>query len=209
MKKEIKGFIAGVIMTTMLTGVAFADGAYQTINVLLNSVNIAVNGQRVQADNILYNDRTYVPLAVIAAMLGKDVVWDENTNTANINDKGNTIQSGSTTQTVKAPDLSDVVTYLKNNGFEIGEVKPKAYSMMGAVDGFGLIVNNEQIELYLFDPSTASQEILKNLESARSIGKFSMSGFTFPVIMNGNIMLTRYETHPDKDKIVAAFKNFK
>ncbi|MEA4924120.1 MAG: stalk domain-containing protein [Syntrophomonadaceae bacterium] len=92
MKKEIRGFIAGVIITMMLSGVALASGGYQNISVLFNSINIKVNGQTVNADNIVYNERTYVPLSAIATMLGKDVVWDGTTNTANINDKGSSSQ---------------------------------------------------------------------------------------------------------------------
>ncbi len=88
MKKELKGFVVGVIVTVMLMGtVAFAGGVKQKIEVMFNSVNLTVNGERVQADNILYDGRTYVPLRAIAEMLGKDVGWDQATNTASINDK--------------------------------------------------------------------------------------------------------------------------
>lgn len=94
MKKELKGFLVGVIVTMMLgSTMVFAD----TVEVLFNTVNIAVNGQKVIADNILYNGRTYVPLAAIAQMFGKDVVWDGSTNTANINEKGSTVAPPSTT----------------------------------------------------------------------------------------------------------------
>jgi len=58
----------------------------RSINVVLNSINITVNGYEVKADNILYNDTTYVPLRAIAEMLNKNVEWDANTRTASIND---------------------------------------------------------------------------------------------------------------------------
>jgi hypothetical protein len=85
MKRELKGFIVGIIITAILmSSVAFAAG----IDVVFNAVNISVNGKKVAADNILYNGTTYVPLRAVADMFGKDVGWDADTNTALINDKG-------------------------------------------------------------------------------------------------------------------------
>ena len=50
-------------------------------------VNLEVNGEKVEADNILYKGTTYVPLRAVAEMLGKEVGWDQDTRTASINDK--------------------------------------------------------------------------------------------------------------------------
>lgn len=60
----------------------------KTIMVTYNSVNIAVNGEIVSSDNILYQGTTYVPLRAISEMLDKEVGWNASTNTASINDKG-------------------------------------------------------------------------------------------------------------------------
>jgi len=88
MKKELRAFIAGIIITIMLlSSVALADNLKQTIEVVFNSINITVNGEKVEADNILYNGTTYVPLRAVAEMLGKEVEWDGATRTASINDK--------------------------------------------------------------------------------------------------------------------------
>lgn len=67
--------------------VSFASNSLQNISVMFNSIKIKVNGSTVQADNILYNGTTYLPLRAISTLLNKDVVWDANTNTANINDR--------------------------------------------------------------------------------------------------------------------------
>lgn len=88
MKKELKGFILGLIVATLMMSMVFAGGVKQAIDVVLNSVNLTVNGQKINADNILYNGTTYVPLRAVAEALGKNVSWDEKTNTASINDKG-------------------------------------------------------------------------------------------------------------------------
>ncbi|HAN10098.1 MAG TPA: hypothetical protein DCP90_05715 [Clostridiales bacterium] len=84
----MRRLISIAVVLTVCTGVVFAGGLSKNIEVIFNGVNISVNGVKVQADNILYNGTTYVPLRAVAVALGKDVGWDENTNTAGINDKG-------------------------------------------------------------------------------------------------------------------------
>lgn len=89
MKKELKGFICGILITVILMSTAsYAAGVKQKIEVMINSVNLQVNGKAVKSDNILYNGTTYVPLRTVAEMLGREVGWDQKTNTASINDKG-------------------------------------------------------------------------------------------------------------------------
>jgi len=89
MKKEIKGFIIGILVSSLLINPAvLAAGATKSIDVMLNSIKIKVNGEPVNSDNILYNGTTYVPLRAVSEMLGKDVTWDGSTNTAGINDIG-------------------------------------------------------------------------------------------------------------------------
>jgi len=119
MKREIRGFIVGVIITTMLSGVAFAAGTYQNINVLLNAVNVVVNGQNVATDNLIYNDRTYVPLRAVSEILGKEVIWDGPNNTVNINDKGSNPQPPSVSYTrVNPAPLGTTQRIIINNIFD-------------------------------------------------------------------------------------------
>lgn len=85
--KNFKTFIIGLVCGAMIMSApALANGVKQLIEAELNTINITVNGEKVDAENILYNDRTYVPLRKVAEMLGKYVSWDEATNTAGIND---------------------------------------------------------------------------------------------------------------------------
>jgi micrococcal nuclease len=87
MKKQLRGFVVGFIIATLLMGTAIGAGLTKTIEVAFNSVNITVNGKKVNADNILYDGTTYIPLRAVAEALGKDVGWDQSTNTVSINDK--------------------------------------------------------------------------------------------------------------------------
>lgn len=85
--KGLKGFVLGIIITTMLMSTAVGEQIRKTIDVIYNSVNITVNDEKVDVDNFLYEGTTYIPLRAISEMLGKEVGWNEITNTASINDK--------------------------------------------------------------------------------------------------------------------------
>lgn len=87
MKKIFKYFVVGVIILTLLSGTAIGETITKTIEVVYNTVNITVNGTKINADNILYNGVTYVPLRAVSEALGKEVGWDQTTKTASINDK--------------------------------------------------------------------------------------------------------------------------
>lgn len=87
MKKALKYLVVGIVILTLLMSTALGDTATKTIEVVYNTVNITVNGTKINADNILYNGTTYVPLRAVSEALGKEVGWDQATKTASINDK--------------------------------------------------------------------------------------------------------------------------
>ncbi len=76
-------FIASVIY---LVPSALATNAEKQINVLLNSIHVTINGDRIGADNILYQGTAYLPLREISEKLGKTVRWDDHTRTVTISD---------------------------------------------------------------------------------------------------------------------------
>lgn len=88
-KKKYKFFIALMIigLFAISGSISKAESIAQQIQVKFNSINISVNGEAVNSKNILYEGSTYVPLRDVAEMLGKDVIWDDDTRTAHINDK--------------------------------------------------------------------------------------------------------------------------
>jgi hypothetical protein len=79
MKKLITGIIIGVMLVT--------PSMAENVDVIMNKIKITVNNQQVEGDNILVNGRTFVPLRAIGEMLGKEVIWNADINTASINDK--------------------------------------------------------------------------------------------------------------------------
>ena len=62
----------------------FEKGAQstETISVLVNDVNVVVDGNPVNARNFLYNDTTYLALRDIGNATGYQVGWDETSSTA-------------------------------------------------------------------------------------------------------------------------------
>ncbi len=102
MRKELKGFVAGVLLTSTIVVCVpvFAGSVVKSIKVAVNSITVKVNGEKVKADNFVYEGRTYVQLRNICDLLGKDLTWDKDTNTAGINDKKvENTQQGTNTET--------------------------------------------------------------------------------------------------------------
>src|SRR5574343_1231874 len=92
MKRRIKDIIIGIIVGCVLIGTTpvLADSITQSIEVVLNSVKVQIDGENLNANTILYNGTTYLPMRAVAEAVGKDVEWNQSTMTANITDKNNT-----------------------------------------------------------------------------------------------------------------------
>ena len=102
-----------IILSLPLNMVQAKDG-YSSIQVVLNKVNIAINGVVVASSgmdytlpdgnivpfSILYKGTTYLPMRKMAELVGKNVTWDGATNTAGIN-----TSTASRTETV-SPSVS-------------------------------------------------------------------------------------------------------
>ena len=109
--------------------------------------------------------------------------------------------------------LAGVVENFKEQGLAVGERSPKFYDMMGAVAGFGIDIEGDEVELYLFDPETSSPDVLENLELARETGEFDSMGFPMPAYVNNYVLMTGLEfgsiyQHPAKDEIIEIFMSY-
>ena len=106
MKKHLKGLVIGLLVGTILTSTVLGESVRKTIEVTYNSLNVVVNNKKVDADNILYNGTTYVPLRAVSEMFGKHVGWDHSTATINISDEKNDGLQG---------NISEIDIYQKEN----------------------------------------------------------------------------------------------
>jgi hypothetical protein len=174
MKKSIKGFVLGLIIATLLMSTALGSGVRQSIDVVINSINLTVNGQSVSADNFVYEGTTYVPLRAIGEMLGKDVGWDNTTKTASVNDKGIYIPIPEPTQKPQGETLS------QKNAIK----KAESYLQLTAFSRTGLI---EQLEYSGFSNEDAvyavnkinpswKEQAVKKAESYLQLTAFSRTG---------------------------------
>ena len=80
-KKIISLTLSFILVFTFISS---ASGWTQNIAVEFNRVNIEIDGNKVTADNILYNGTTYIPLRDTSNMLNYDVSWNETTDTAEL-----------------------------------------------------------------------------------------------------------------------------
>lgn len=115
-------------MTLILSTLTFANSTKKTIEVLFNTVKLTVNGQKVEADTIAFNGTTYVPLRAIGEMLDKEVGWDQETQTASIDDKV-------AKKEAEKPAVSDKETLAQKNAVR----KAQDYLVVLAFSKSGLI----------------------------------------------------------------------
>ena len=86
-----KGFILGLIISIVLIGTSLAIANSQIQAILNEQIKVTLNGQvqefKDETTNetqypITYKDRTYLPLRTVANLVGVDVDYDANNNTA-------------------------------------------------------------------------------------------------------------------------------
>lgn len=164
MKKQMKPFILGFLAAVILmsTTIIFADDITQMIEVTFNTIHLKVDGKDVEAENILYNDKTYVPLRVVAEMLGKDVNWDEATNTADIGDKVVAVQDENTeivNVNNESITLKDLGYYLKS-----GKMQMDSYAQQSNAQDFWNTDINGQKPVDLLKNNAVDQAVSNKIQ---------------------------------------------
>lgn len=86
MKKNLKYLVLGIIIGAVaVSATVLADAIWEKIDVVRNHIVVNVDGVKLEADNFLYNDTTYVPIRAVAEALGKNVGFSH--GVASIEDK--------------------------------------------------------------------------------------------------------------------------
>lgn len=104
--------------------------------------------------------------------------------------------------------LDQLKEEFKNKGFEVGENQELMYSMLGATNGYKFTLNGELIEIYYYDSKNLTDEQKSKYEQAKN-GSVDMGGLNVPIVFKDDLALGRLENHPEKDKILEVFNNFK
>jgi hypothetical protein len=172
MKKHLKGYIAGVLsaMVILTTVNVYAGNA---IDVVLNNINIAVNGTKVASKgedytlsngskvpySIVYKGTTYLPMRKVAELAGKDVSWDNKTKTASINDK-----KAVTTPVTNVNDSVPVKKEVKVDNGKNSRTNPASIGTKLVLDNEGILEGKFQTELTLTEVVRGDKawEICKN-----------------------------------------------
>ncbi len=83
MKSSIKGFILGVVFTAAISMIpAVADSVSKSLNVLVDYVTVAVDGEVYDIPNFVHEGTTYVGLRAMGELIGYDVDWNDETHVA-------------------------------------------------------------------------------------------------------------------------------
>lgn len=175
MKNLLKGLVIGTVITVLLMSTVLGDSITKTIEVIFNSVNLTVNGQKVQADNILYKGTTYVPLRSVSEALGKDVGWDQATMTASINDK----------ETINTPAEENLntntYTHKDENGNTLYTVEIKGIKLMSERNKYS---EKNPAEVYIINYTYKNinnpNELYIGESSFKVIDSQGKVGYTYP-----------------------------
>lgn len=86
MKNQLKGFVIGVIFTSLLlfSFNSFAVSVVKTIKVAMNTVKISINGEDSKTPNFVYNGSTYVQVRDLCRMLDNEFIYDSKAKTIQI-----------------------------------------------------------------------------------------------------------------------------
>lgn len=142
MKKQIQGYLAGVLSTVVLiSGAAYAKNASENINVTYDNIKVYIdntlaelrdaNGSTVEP--FIYNGTTYLPVRGVAQAMGAQVTYDGASKSVFIWDK---MVPGETFLMDVCPpyDIDDAVTYTSSEG--------RSFDMDGKKRSNGITVDN-------------------------------------------------------------------
>lgn len=132
--EKLKGFIAGLLVAVLfMSAPAMADALYQSIDVLVNRVQILINGQPADIDSLVYNGRTYVPLRAYSELLDKSVDYDDATMTVTVQDREQSLIMSKEIaflvngEAVRVSTFKQMLNWFKYN-LELGEMDAQTYA---------------------------------------------------------------------------------
>ena len=213
--------LSTLIITLLFTSLVGANTILEQIQVARNTVKITVNGNEIQADNFVYEGRTYIQMREIAETLGKEVGWNGETKTASINDMSAkltptpepTVQpTPEPTPTVK-PTVKPTPTPVKSkelatreNPFEmlerllITEKDGTKYSMyvMDVIRGSAAAqkIANENRFNKKADYGKEFVIVAVGFELIKSEGPYYMNDFLFDMVSENGVLYDTYNSRP-------------
>lgn len=164
MKKEIKCFAAGVITTVLVTSAVYATPVGKNITAFYNGIKIYVDGDRITpkdgngkiVEPFIYDGTTYLPVRAVSEALGKQVTWDEKSNSVYIGQRYEEVVVDNAEDFVKAIGSNKKII-LKPGIYDLSSVSqdtelPKGVTWVNVDDGQEL--NISKISNLIIEGST-------------------------------------------------------
>ncbi len=191
MKRLIGSLLAAALFLPGTT--AFAE-TNQTIDVIFDRVKLVVNGKPVEKETILINDSTYVPLRAVADMLGIEISYDGETNTAYIGEKSTSSQTSSKPESATAAKEDSSVSTGENVQ---SKSKTGYYKEFPNVPDLGYISNTSPEKTYNEDGIFVYVYSLEKStsENATEWGKqLAAAGFQLEELKDGTVIFYNDKT---------------
>ncbi len=102
--------------------------------------------------------------------------------------------------------LEQLFFHFKKCGLHVQKSFPVEYRALLASNGIVSIIDGVHVEVYVYDQTNKVQA--KKLEKIRKKGEIDILAVPFPAVVNGHFVLMTFSRHPDKYKVVEAFKSF-
>lgn len=118
--------------------------------------------------------------------------------------------NGGTTKQESNISIDDFIKKLEEADLKINDKINKSSELIGAKEGYGLEINGEYIEIYLYNTNSQEELTKSNIKSAKEKGIITMPSFDnyeMKAVYNKGLVLVGYEEHINKDKILEVFNN--
>ena len=100
----------------------------------------------------------------------------------------------------------DLVDFLDKSGLKADKIQQTRYQTLLASNGCSLTIDGAKVEVYLYDVAIKRQKA--KLEKVKKNNKIRVLSLNIPAVVNGGMIMLTYSNHPNKAKIIRAFKKF-
>lgn len=106
--------------------------------------------------------------------------------------------------------IDGLIEHFKSSGLVVTAKTEQIADIIGAIgatEGIGVGIYGQSIAIYRFDTTNTTQR--QNLEKIAKAGTITVLGsIALPAQTNGSFIITGYQDHPEKQKILDAFKSW-
>ncbi|CAG7648255.1 stalk domain-containing protein [Paenibacillus allorhizosphaerae] len=181
-------YIISLSILSMLavSGMAWAEGRYQTIEVYFDRIQIKMNGQSapLSKDSIIYNGSVYVPIKNLSELLGATVSWDDATRSVNMDffvDKSNELFASSQQGVYQYitfeynQTMSDLLEQIKSNNTDGMKKTIERFSRLNSI---AKDMKDEELSS-AFEKLMAATEMLRSGWQSKNLDEYYLAWSIF------------------------------